>query len=120
MKVEKHKYSCQWLYQQYYIINITLYIIVLHNVKFPNYKCQYILTGEIENTFMIVAGIYICQNANNYLVVDHIIACFVFDSVDDRICVQKEILLLENAPFPKNYTQDGLFCIYFDNCKFSI
>ncbi|XP_063398694.1 tectonic-1-like isoform X4 [Mytilus trossulus] len=36
-------------------------------------------------------------------------------NVDDRICVQKEILLLENAPFPKNYTQDGLFCIYFDN-----
>ncbi|CAC5424958.1 TCTN1_3 [Mytilus coruscus] len=40
---------------------------------------------------------------------------FAFDSVDDRLCVQEEILLLENAPFPKNYTQDGLFCIYFDN-----
>ena len=43
--------------------------------------------------------------------------CLFISSVDDRLCVQQDILLIENAPFSKNYTQDGLFCIYFDNCK---
>ncbi|OWF46746.1 Tectonic-3 [Mizuhopecten yessoensis] len=36
-------------------------------------------------------------------------------NVDDRMCVQSELLLLDNTQYTKEYTQDGLFCIYFDN-----
>ncbi|XP_033753081.1 tectonic-3-like [Pecten maximus] len=36
-------------------------------------------------------------------------------NVDDRMCIQSELLLMENTQYTKEYTQDGLFCIYFDN-----
>lgn len=31
------------------------------------------------------------------------------------MCIQSELLLLDNTQYRKEYTQDGLFCIYFDN-----
>ncbi|XP_046380204.2 tectonic-3-like [Haliotis rufescens] len=42
--------------------------------------------------------------------------CLPFSySVDDRLCLQEQVILLENSPYFSNITSDKLFCIYFDN-----
>ncbi|XP_046547301.1 tectonic-3-like [Haliotis rubra] len=42
--------------------------------------------------------------------------CLPFSySVDDRLCLQEQVILLENSPYFSNVTSDNLFCIYIDN-----